>query len=156
MIGKLNHIEIEAVLNSNILGRIGCHADNTTYVVPISYAYDGTYMYGHSNEGMKLEIMRKNPTVCFEVDETKDLANWKSVIAWGDYEELTDPTERKKALQILIDKVIPVLRNSKVHNSDEWPFSPDNLDTIEGVVFRIRLQNKTGRYEQNMATSFFG
>lgn len=75
MLGKLESKQIEKVLNNNIVGRIGCHADGTTYVVPISYAYDGTYIYGRTMEGMKVNIMRKNPNVCFEVDDMKNMAN---------------------------------------------------------------------------------
>lgn len=32
--------------------------------------------------------MRANPEVCSQVDEIDDMANWRSVIAWGRYEEL--------------------------------------------------------------------
>ena len=155
MIGNLNKSEIEDLLKNQILCRIGCHADNTTYVVPMSYAYDGTYLYGHTTEGMKTEWMRKNPAVCVEVDDTKDMANWKSVIAWGNFEELTDSKERTNALQHLLERVMPILHSTKAHLSEEWPFSPENPDTIKGIVFRIRLENITGRYEQNISTSFF-
>ena len=83
MFGKLNNEEIEGLIQSQLIGRIGCHADDVTYVVPISYAYDGTYLYGHTYEGMKVDMMRKNPKICFEVDSTRNLANWQSVIGWG-------------------------------------------------------------------------
>ncbi|MDC1504172.1 pyridoxamine 5'-phosphate oxidase family protein [Winogradskyella sp.] len=83
MLGNLNSRQIEHVLQSLIIGRIGCHADNKTYVVPVTYAYDGTYVYGHTKEGLKIEMMRKNPSVCFEVDVMENMSNWRSVIAWG-------------------------------------------------------------------------
>jgi nitroimidazol reductase NimA-like FMN-containing flavoprotein (pyridoxamine 5'-phosphate oxidase superfamily) len=28
-------------------------------------------------------MMRANPHVCFEVDHRENLANWRSVVAWG-------------------------------------------------------------------------
>ena len=33
-------------------------------------------------------MMRENPWVCVEVDHMDNLANWRSVIAWGRFEEL--------------------------------------------------------------------
>lgn len=83
MLAQLTKGQIESVLYSLIVGRLGCHADDTTYVVPITYAYDGNYVYGHTREGLKIDIMRKNPKVCFQVDATEDMGNWRSVIAWG-------------------------------------------------------------------------
>src|SRR5215210_2019710 len=82
MIGKLNDTEIEEVLYDQVIGRIGCHADNIPYIVPVSYAYDGRYIYIHSKRGMKLNIMRKNPNICFEVEIFENMANWRTVIAW--------------------------------------------------------------------------
>ena len=88
MLGNLTSHEIEQLLQSQILGRIGCHAEGKTFVVPIAFAYDGKYLYGHSKEGMKVDMMRRNPKVCFEVDKMENMANWQSVIVQGEYEEL--------------------------------------------------------------------
>ena len=41
-------------------------------------------------EGKKIEMMRKNPEVCFQVDAIADLLNWESVICWGKFEEIVD------------------------------------------------------------------
>ena len=81
MFGSLDKQQIEQVLHHQLVGRIGCHDNGLTYVVPISYAYDGNFIYGHTSEGMKIRIMRKNPNVCFQVDEMENMGNWKSVIA---------------------------------------------------------------------------
>ena len=63
MIGELATPHIEELLKSEVMGRIGCHHAGTTYIVPTSYAYDGRYIYVHTHEGMKVEMMRKNPAV---------------------------------------------------------------------------------------------
>ena len=64
MFGNLDQEEIEQVLHNQLVGRIDCHAQGTTYIVPISYAYYGEYIYAHTHEGMKISIMRKDPKVC--------------------------------------------------------------------------------------------
>jgi uncharacterized protein len=148
MFGNLNKEEIETILNSQIVGRIGCHIDNITYVVPISYAYDGEFIYALTKEGLKVKIMRQNPHVCFEVEEIPDLGNWKSVICWGEYEELPNRAERHQALLQLHDRHLPHVTSATTKLSSSWPFKPDNIDLIKGVVFRIRLYKKTGKYEK--------
>lgn len=154
MFGELTSREIEETIHSQVIGRIGCHADDLTYVVPLSYAYDGEYIYGHTREGLKVNMMRKNHKVCFEVDVLTNLANWKSVIAWGEFEELNNSTDRHHALQHLLDRILPVITSATTKISPEWPFIPADMNSIKGVVFRIRLKQKTGRFESNSTPSF--
>lgn len=156
MLGSLNKQQIEEVLIHQVFGRIGCFADGVTYIVPISYAYDGIYVYGHTNEGMKVDMIRKNAQVCFEVEEMKDMANWKTVITWGSIEELTDHNQRKIALQVLVDRILPLISSETTHLSPHWPFPVNDVSTIKGIVFRIKLEKRTGRFETNIITSFHG
>jgi nitroimidazol reductase NimA-like FMN-containing flavoprotein (pyridoxamine 5'-phosphate oxidase superfamily) len=99
MMGQLSTDEIESLLRTSVLGRIGCTDGKLIYIVPISFAYDGTYIYCHTNEGLKTDILRKNPSVCFEVEALENLANWQTIIAQGTFEELIDPVLRLDALQ---------------------------------------------------------
>lgn len=72
--------EIEKLLKREVVGRIGCTDGDIVYVVPISFVYDGSYIYCHTHEGLKTELMRKRPKICFEVDQLRDMANWQSAI----------------------------------------------------------------------------
>jgi uncharacterized protein len=151
MFGKLNREEIETVLTENVLGRIGCNDGTKTYVVPVSYAYDGVSIIAHSVLGMKIEMMRTNPAVCFEVDKMKSFTNWKSVIAWGEYKELTDGLERHNAMKFFVNKmmhkqisetaVVPEILEPFVHNQ------PSSI--LEAIVYRILIKEKTGRFEND-------
>ncbi len=150
MINKLESGEIEALLSGQIVGRIGCHNADMVYVVPISYAYDGVYIYCHGYDGKKMELMRANPRICFQVDEMTDMSSWKSVIAWGDFEELNDREEKNRALQILLERKLPILSSITTHLGETWPFTgggSTDLDKIPGIVFRIKIKEKTGRFE---------
>jgi uncharacterized protein len=151
MIGLLTDNEIEEVLSLGIIGRIGCHHDGTTYVVPISYAYHQGNVFALTGEGLKLSIMRQNPEVCFEVETQKDMANWRSVISWGTFKELTDPDERKMGLLQLTSRILPLESSETTHLYADWPFPPKDLNGIKGVVFRIQLHKKTGRFEKKEA-----
>jgi uncharacterized protein len=69
MRGILTDDQIEYVLQNEVVGRIGCYSNGKIYlVVPVTYAYRTRYIYVHSDEGMKIKMMRKNPRVCFESD----------------------------------------------------------------------------------------
>jgi hypothetical protein len=155
MIEELKQDEIENLLKSQIVGRLACHADDLTYIVPMSYTYDGEYIYGHAYEGMKIMMMRKNPKVCFQADKMENMANWQSVIAWGEFEELKKTSERKQALQKLMDRILPMISSETVHLSPNWPFPASEINSIKGVVFRIKVQKKTGRFEKSTTGTFF-
>jgi uncharacterized protein len=152
MFGKLDTEEIEQVLMQQVVGRLGCHAHGITYVVPVSYAYDGRFIYGRSFEGLKINMMRTDPKVCFQVDIMNNMADWQSVIAWGIYEELKQPTERNEGLLKLMDRRLPLLSSETTHLSPVWPFTPHDISEIKGIVFRILITKKTGRFEKITAT----
>ena len=149
MFGHLNETEIEQVLTSQLIGHLGCHAEGLTYVVPVSYVYDNHFVYGHAQEGLKLAMMRLNPKVCFQVDTMKDMANWRSVVAWGEFEELLVEADREKAFDKLVGRELPLISSETTHLSSRWPFSSYDKDELGGAYFRIRLDKKTGRYETN-------
>ena len=147
MFGKLEAQELDNVLLHQYMGRLGCSAGGRTYVVPISYAYDGTYIYAHTHEGKKIDMMRENPEVCFQTDTMENMACWKSVICRGKFEEVTDKQERVNALEVLLARELPLIASQTVKLTPSWPFHPDDLNEIGGIVFRIGITEKTGRFE---------
>ena len=149
MFGKLDEDEIEMLLNKQVIGRVGCHADNVTYVVPVSFGYDGQFIYGYTHEGMKINMMRKNPEVCFEVDEVLDMYNWRSVVCMGEFEELEDGEERTEALKTLLRRPLPTITSQTMQFSPKQPAAAPNLNIIRGLVYRILIKSKSGRFEKN-------
>src|SRR5690349_15821111 len=114
MLGKLNAEQIEQVLHSQTIGRIGCHCEGLTYVVPVTFVYDGERIIAHSSEGMKLQMMRANPSVCFQVDDIENMTSWKSVILWGAFREL-EGTEAAQAIGLLADRIRSEFVSQTVH-----------------------------------------
>ncbi|HSU29126.1 MAG TPA: pyridoxamine 5'-phosphate oxidase family protein [Chitinophagaceae bacterium] len=155
MFGKLKTEEIDQLISNQLIGRIGCHANGITYIVPVSYAYDPPYIYVHTYKGMKMDMMRQNPDVCFQVDDTRSLAYWQSAICWGKFEELNEPTSKTQALQKLQARILPVLSSETMHLSKEWPFPSGENERADGHFFRIRLTEKTGRFEKITGEEFY-
>ncbi|MEI8254864.1 MAG: pyridoxamine 5'-phosphate oxidase family protein [Deltaproteobacteria bacterium] len=149
MLGELNIEQIERVLHSEVIGRIGCHAGGRTYVVPVTYAYDGTHVYAHSAVGLKVRMMRENPAVCFEVDHMENMANWQSVIARGTFEELHGD-DAMRGMQTLVTRLAPLMTSATSTPTHGVPAGGHRADTAghEAVLFRLKLTEKTGRFEK--------
>lgn len=148
MLRELNNTQIEALLLRQVTGRIGCHSAGKVYVVLVNYVYDGTNIYCHSVKGMKIDMMRQNADVCFEVDEIKDVTQWQSVIAWGRFVEITDMTEKQIVLQKLVDRISPNILDDSV--TREHGFVDEESDvgtTVELIMYKIVVSEKTGRFE---------
>lgn len=148
---KLDQSHIELLLETQIVGRLGCYADDKVYVVPISYAYKDNCIYGHTNDGMKLNMVRKNPNVCLEVDDVKSYENWRSVIAWGVFEELSGQAAAN-AINILSDRLAASIAEDEEIPTDEVGFDEIQdamkVEARKGVIYRIVLKEKSGRYER--------
>jgi nitroimidazol reductase NimA-like FMN-containing flavoprotein (pyridoxamine 5'-phosphate oxidase superfamily) len=125
---ELTREQVDELLQDQFVARIGCQAGGEVYVVPIIYAYDGRAFYVASVEGRKIDAMRAEPRVCFEVDRY-EAGSWRSAIAWGRYEELGgDDAER--ALDLL------AARFGRERQRSAGPGT---------VVFRIVLEEVSGR-----------
>jgi len=141
MLGELDAAQCEDLLRSEVIARIGCLSDGRVYVVPVTYVYDGTYVYGHAMDGAKLRAMRANPQVCVEVEHVDDLSNWRSVIAWGTFEECDGP-DWDAGFAMLAERIMPLLTLP----ANQPP--PDLSVLRRGSVYRIKLDLMTGRFEQ--------
>lgn len=150
MLGQLNEIQIENLLKEQVIGRIACHAQGETYIVPIHYVYRDGCVYGHSADGKKIRMMRENPQVCFEVEHIQNAFRWTCVIAAGTFEEVTDIEEKQQVMQGIIHRIMPLVTSPEGHPSHGITEKDSDVGTIvELVVYRIRLSEKSGRFEQN-------
>jgi len=144
MLGELTKREIIDLLESEFIGRLGCHLDDETYIVPINYVYQNNAIYAHSGEGKKLEMLRANPRVCIQFDKIDNMFKWKSVIIWGTFEEL-EGEERQQVLQGLVLRIMP--NTSHTGRNPSHAISPELRDGL--IVYRINIEKVTGRFESH-------
>ncbi len=148
MLGTLNEQQIEDLLTRQVTGRLGCHADGITYIVPVNYFYRHNTIFAHSGEGKKIMMMRKNPDVCFQVDDILSVFRWQSVIGWGRFEEITDMDEKQRAMQGLIHHIMPLVERAEGHPSHGITEKESDVGTkVELIVYKIVLNKITGRFE---------
>ena len=137
-IGSLRDSDSLAILREGNLGRLGCIAAGWPYVVPVNYFFDGKAIYIHSAPGKKIDALRANPRVCLQVDEIKDSYHWRSVIAYGTFEEVSNEETRENVLTKLYSR-LPHM-------------TPVESRLVEGsmgtIVFRINVEEVTGVGEE--------
>ncbi|HEX3030271.1 MAG TPA: pyridoxamine 5'-phosphate oxidase family protein [Clostridia bacterium] len=76
--------QIEVILQKAITCRIAMCEDNIPYVVPVNYGYKDDCLFFHSaKEGKKIDIIKKNNNVCFEIDIENELVKAEIICNWG-------------------------------------------------------------------------
>jgi uncharacterized protein len=137
-IGKLGDTDALTILSEGSLGRLGCVSGGWPYVVPVNYFFDGKDIYIHALPGKKIDALRSNPRACLQVDEIKDSYNWRSVIAYGTFEEVSNEETRENVLTRLYSR-LPHL-------------TPVESQLVKGmtgtIVFRIKVEDVTGMAEE--------
>lgn len=83
------------------------------YVVPLNYGYRDHALFFHSAAaGRKIDILKRNPAVCFEIETPSAIlkhaapCHWgikaRSLIGYGRVEIITDYLQKKQGLDIIM------------------------------------------------------
>lgn len=136
---------IDQILAKARVLRLGLSKDNRAYVVPVSFGYDGSFLYIHTaREGMKIDYIASNRHVCFElehevrvIENESNACRWTqsfySVIGFGAIEEITDTARKVYALN----------RIMKHYSGREWAFDEELLEKTR--LWRVSIDQITGK-----------
>lgn len=130
--------ECEAILARNVVGRIAYSFRDRVGIQPISYVLHGKWIYGRTSASGKLDVLRHNRWLAFEVDEVDGMFDWRSVVVHGSFYELEDEGAQvdreayRKAMR-LVQRLVPGTGTA----SDPVPH--------RSVLFRIHVDELTGR-----------
>ena len=105
----------DAILEAGTSGVLALSgADGQPYAVPLSYVYRGGKVYFHcAKAGYKLDLLAQNPKASFcvigqdQVVPEKYTTHFRSVIVFGTVRELTDPAEKRAAIEALARRYAP-------------------------------------------------
>lgn len=94
-------------------------------------------------------MLRENPSCCVQVESVEGIADWKSVIAWGEFEELSG-YEAQEAMRLIIDQLSPQVEALESSRSprDVTPGRIDEKPQVD-IVYRIRVTESSGRFESS-------
>jgi len=146
----INKDEIEEILEREIVCRIGLSEDNMPYVFPVNYAFSDGCLYFHTaNIGKKMDMMRKNNNVCFEVDTVHALirsdivCNWgvkyESIIGFGKAIIVEDNDQKIKALNIIMK------HHDKDNRGQEIVYDYNEAMVKRVTVIKIEVSEMTGK-----------
>jgi len=124
------------VIKVGKIGRLGCIDNDEPYVVPINYLIDEGAIYSHSLPGRKIDAMRAHARVCLQVDEIENNFGWRSAIAFGNFEEIRVPSDRRSILSKLLVRFPLLTPVESVMARDAS--APDT------IVFRVIVDRITG------------
>lgn len=135
---EMSKQEAERMLSSALVGRLGLCAGDEPYVVPLAFCYMDGKIYTHgAKTGKRVDYVKRNPRVCFEVDEYDPDGFWRSVIVFGDG-RLSDGTEMKlKALRGLAQKYSGNTKAEKLRR--------DSVEEMDLYICEIEVDQITGR-----------
>jgi len=138
---------IEAIVRRSLVCRLAMADGDQPYVIPISFGYQNRCLYFHSaGEGRKIDILRKNPKVCFEFDvdlglKKSDLpCRWgmkfKSVVGFGTARFIHDPEEKRMALGVIMSQ----------YSSERFAFDDEQIGAV--TVFCVKIDQMTGKQSE--------
>jgi len=111
--------DIAGVVEKCPIIRLGLSDDGLPYIVPLNFGYSYNcgkltiYFHG-AKEGRKIDILKKEPNVCFEMDHSFELktgaeacqwsAYYESVIGYGNASFVEDDNEKTAAMNIIMKR----------------------------------------------------
>ncbi len=146
-----NRSEIDEIIRGCEVCRLGFAAGGAPYVVPVAFGYDGGSLYFHTaRKGKKIDCIRENPRVCFEMDRDVQLIahkmdpcewgfSFESVIGHGVVVEVFETEEKVHGLNQIMSH----------YSGAEWRFKPMAVDKTR--VWRIPVESVTGKRSDKKA-----
>ncbi len=116
--GRYDMATVHAILDEGLVAHVGVVVDGAPRVLTLAYGRDGDVVYLHGSSGSRtLMGLRDGGEVCLSVTLVDGLVlarsgfhhsmNYRSVVAYGTLRELVDDAERRRALDLLVDAVVP-------------------------------------------------
>ena len=140
---------LEEILSGALICRMAMMDNDLPYIVPVNYGYRDGCIYIHSApEGKKIDLLRKNKQVCFEVEETVDLVKgeracdwttrYRSVVGYATVEILSDNQSKQLGLEVIMVQ----------HGApDLVDFEPKNMKRM--VILKLTISSLTGKHSSS-------
>ena len=136
---------LEEILSSQLVCRLAMVDGGRPYIIPVNYGYREGSIYIHSApEGKKIELLRQNPEICFEVEDKIEITRgeracdwstrYRSVIGYGSVEILSDEPGKQHGLEVIMAQ----------HGApDLKEFDPKNMKAM--VILKLNIKTMTGK-----------
>ena len=140
---------INEILTKSEICRVAMIDNGKPYIVPLNYGYKDNCIYIHSaSKGKKIDLLRKNNKVCFEIEQTAELVKhdkpckwatkYRSLIGYADAEIITDFEQKKKALDIIM---------SHYGENSDPDYEEKQVESM--VIIKLKITQLTGKQSSN-------
>jgi nitroimidazol reductase NimA-like FMN-containing flavoprotein (pyridoxamine 5'-phosphate oxidase superfamily) len=136
---------IEDIIRKARVCRLALSENGRPYIVPLCFGYKDNNLYFHSaHEGKKLDIIKKNNNICFEIDIDHELVKskeacgytmkYQSVIGFGKATFIEDIESKRRAFDIIMQNYSD--------GSFEYP-----VEAIKNtvIIIRVEVESITGK-----------
>jgi nitroimidazol reductase NimA-like FMN-containing flavoprotein (pyridoxamine 5'-phosphate oxidase superfamily) len=147
-------VEIDRILLAARYATIALNDGAQPYIVTLSCGYDATHQrlcFHVARAGRKLDIISSNPLACATVigdlgyKDGECAHPYESVVLFGRMRLLTDPSEVRSAMRVLIAQLESLDAEAEIWNRNQLD-SPEALDRFRMLVLEIDgLTAKTGQ-----------
>ena len=114
---------IEDILSKSEVCRIAMIDNDRPYIIPLNYGYKNNTIYFHSSKlGKKIELLKINNKVCFELELSSQIVKnenpcdwstrYRSIIGYGTIEFITDIDQKREGLDIIMAHYGKIDKNS--------------------------------------------
>lgn len=136
---------IQKIFNEAEICRIALSDCDKPYIVPMNFGYEDNSLYLHSaSEGYKIDILKNNNNVCFQMDiktemvKLKSPCNWGmkylSLIGHGKADFIDNVSEKREALDIIMGKYSPDV---------SFEYSDEAVKKV--LVIKVKIEDVTGK-----------
>jgi len=140
--------ELESIIGAASVCRLAMSEDNRPYIVPLCFGYKDGNLYFHSaGEGKKLDVLRVNSCVCFEMDIDYELVRadlpcesemkYRSVIGFGQASFVDEVEEKRMALNIITHHY------SEGDAQGAYAYHEQKLANT--VIIKVKIESLTGK-----------
>ncbi|MEE8319082.1 MAG: pyridoxamine 5'-phosphate oxidase family protein, partial [bacterium] len=136
--------EMEEIISRSTVCRLAMTDGDRPYLVPLCFGYRNGSLFFHSAlQGRKVDILKRNPNVCFafdidqEVTAAERVCGWsmryRSVVGFGKARIVEEEDDKRKALEIIMEN----------YSAGEHSFDDSEVSSV--LIIRVDIEEMTGK-----------
>jgi len=145
---------LEEILSGAEICRLSMIDGELPYLVPVNYGYREGHIYIHSAPaGKKIDLLKQNKRVCFEVEDTAEIVKgpeacdwttrYRSVVGYGTVEILSDDESKQLGLEVIM---------AQYGAPELVRFDVLNLKRM--VILKLKITSMSGKQSSNWDHTF--
>ena len=136
--------EIEKIIKKAKVCHLGLMDNDEPYIVPVNFGYDRNALYFHSAlEGRKVELIKKNNKICFEIDTDVEIVSSEKPCDWTTKYRSVIGVGRAHILNSDEDKAHGLSLIMKQYSDGEPGLDFEKLNSV--LIVKIDIESITGK-----------